>query len=138
MFEQQEVDANCRRKLFSDEASFLLFGYDNKQNWIVWGYAKSSHDTQYMPERLLSGTYNSQAAFFVVNGEGQIETFNDVRYRLVTTDYHWHQSEDLDVEVIWFQQDGASCHTPYAEFDVLRQKFRGRIIPHYGDINWQP
>ena len=31
--------------------------------------------------------------------------------------------EEEDIDNIWFQQDGATCHTAKATFDVLRPVF---------------
>ena len=35
---------------------------------------------------------------------------------------------------IWFQQDGATCHTPEATLDVLRPVFEGRFISRRADV----
>ena len=42
----------------------------------------------------------------------------------------------INVNDVWFQQDGATCHTPYATFDILRQAFDGRLIHQNDDVNW--
>ena len=36
--------------------------------------------------------------------------------------------EEKDIGNIWFQQDGATCHTAEATLDVLRPVFEDRII----------
>ena len=36
--------------------------------------------------------------------------------------------EEEDMENIWFQQDGATCHTAEATLDVLHPVFEDRII----------
>ena len=35
---------------------------------------------------------------------------------------------------IWFQQDGATCHTAEATLDVLRPVFEDRIINRVADV----
>lgn len=42
----------------------------------------------------------------------------------------------IDVNDVWFQQDGATCHTSHATIDLLRQTFDDRLISRNGDVNW--
>ena len=35
---------------------------------------------------------------------------------------------------VWFQQDGAACHTAEATIDVLRPVFEDRLISHRADV----
>ena len=37
---------------------------------------------------------------------------------------------------MWFQQDGAICHTTRANMILLQEIFPGPVISHCGDINW--
>jgi hypothetical protein len=39
---------------------------------------------------------------------------------------------------LWFQQDGATCHTARESMACLRQPFSGRLISRYGDLPWSP
>ena len=39
---------------------------------------------------------------------------------------------------IWFQQDGATCHTAEATLDVLCPVFKDRIISRRADVVWPP
>ncbi|GFX29625.1 putative LOC100569746 [Trichonephila clavipes] len=39
---------------------------------------------------------------------------------------------------LWFQQDGAICHTARATIDVLKDTFRDRLISRFGPVNWPP
>ena len=41
--------------------------------------------------------------------------------------------DGIDVENVWFQQDGATCHTSHATIDLLRETFDGRLISRNGD-----
>lgn len=70
--------------------------------------------------------------------QGQSVTVNGERYRRMITNYFWHELEDIAVENKWFQQDGATCHTAGATLAVLSEKFPGRIISRFGDVNWPP
>ena len=46
--------------------------------------------------------------------------------------------EEDDMNVIWFQQDGATCHTANVIIDLLRTVFENRIISLNSDVNWPP
>ena len=46
--------------------------------------------------------------------------------------------EEDDIANIWFQQDGATCHTADATLDVLRPVFEDRIINRTADVVWLP
>ncbi|GFU98793.1 putative transposable element [Trichonephila clavipes] len=44
---------------------------------------------------------------------------------------------DIDGE-LWFQQDGATCHTARATIDLLKDTFGDRLISRLGPVNWPP
>ena len=44
--------------------------------------------------------------------------------------------EEKDIDNIWFQQDGATCHTAEATLNVLRSVLEDRIISHRTDVVW--
>ena len=46
--------------------------------------------------------------------------------------------EEKGIGNIWFQQDGANCHTAEATLDVLRNAFEERIISRRADVAWPP
>ncbi|GFS72611.1 uncharacterized protein TNCV_4136031 [Trichonephila clavipes] len=39
---------------------------------------------------------------------------------------------------LWFQQDGATCHTARAAIDLLKDTFGDRLISRFGPVNWPP
>ncbi|GFV84645.1 putative transposable element [Trichonephila clavipes] len=39
---------------------------------------------------------------------------------------------------LWFQQDGATCHTARATIDLLNDTFGDRLISRFGPVNWPP
>ncbi|GFT34861.1 putative LOC100569746 [Trichonephila clavipes] len=43
-----------------------------------------------------------------------------------------------DVHELWFQQDGATCHTARATIDLLKDTFGDRLISRFGPVNWPP
>ena len=54
------------------------------------------------------------------------------------TDFFVPDLDGTDVDNVWFQQDGATCHTSCATIDLLRETFVGRLISRDGDVNWPP
>ncbi|GFV46280.1 transposable element Tc3 transposase [Trichonephila clavipes] len=45
---------------------------------------------------------------------------------------------DLNCIELWFQQDGATCHTARATIDLLKDTFGDRLISRFGPVNWPP
>ncbi|GFX36343.1 DUF4817 domain-containing protein [Trichonephila clavipes] len=39
---------------------------------------------------------------------------------------------------LWFQQDGATCHTARATIDLLKDTFGDHLISRFGPVNWPP
>ena len=46
--------------------------------------------------------------------------------------------EENDMDDIWFQQNGATCHTANVTIDLLCTVFENRIISQNSDVNWPP
>ena len=44
----------------------------------------------------------------------------------------------MDIGNIWFQQDGATCHTAEANVNFLRPVFQDRIISRNANVVWSP
>ncbi|GFV77459.1 DUF4817 domain-containing protein [Trichonephila clavipes] len=47
-------------------------------------------------------------------------------------------SRKTDCLELWFQQDGATCHTARATIDLLKNTFGDRLISRFGPANWPP
>ncbi|GFS64590.1 transposable element Tcb1 transposase [Trichonephila clavipes] len=43
-----------------------------------------------------------------------------------------------DVQELWFQQDGATCHTACSPINLLKDTFGDRLISRFGPVNWPP
>ncbi|GFW42841.1 transposable element Tc3 transposase [Trichonephila clavipes] len=39
---------------------------------------------------------------------------------------------------LWFQQDGATCHTARATINLFKDTFGDRLISRFGPVNWPP
>ncbi|GFU97140.1 transposable element Tc3 transposase [Trichonephila clavipes] len=133
-----------KRILFSDEAHFWLNGYVNKQNCRIWSEANPQVyvETPLHPEKLtvwcalwaggIIGPY------FFKNDEGHNGTVNGDRYRAMITNFFIPELNNHDVQELWFQQDGATCHTARATIDSLKDTFGDRLISRFGPVNWPP
>ncbi|GFT10062.1 transposable element Tc3 transposase [Trichonephila clavipes] len=133
-----------KRILFSDEAHFWLNDYVNKQNCRIWSEANPQvyDEIPLHPEKLtvwcalwaggIIGPY------FFKNDEGHNVTVNGDRYRAMITHFFIPELNNHDVQELWFQQDGATCHTARAPIDLLKDTFGDRLIPRFGPVNWPP
>ena len=74
--------------------------------------------------------------FFLKNEHGEGVTVNGDRYRAMLNECFFTKIEEEDIGNIWFQQDGATCHTAEATLDVLRSVFEDRIISRRADVVW--
>ncbi|GFV47999.1 putative DD41D transposase [Trichonephila clavipes] len=54
------------------------------------------------------------------------------------TNFFIPELNNHDVQELWFQQDGATCHTARATIDLLKDTFGDRIISRFGPVNWPP
>ncbi|GFT99190.1 putative transposable element [Trichonephila clavipes] len=56
----------------------------------------------------------------------------------INTNFFIPELNNHDVQELWFQQDGATCHTARATIDVLKDTFGDRLISRFGPVNWPP
>lgn len=145
IIEQQQMNADFSSKLIlSDEAHFHLDGFVNRQNCRFWG-SENPHvivEKQMHPQRVtvwcafwaggIIGPY------FFENEAGQTVTVTAARYRDMITRFFLPQLDDIDVANMWFQQDGATCHTARETLQLLHETFPGRVLSRFGDQNWPP
>ncbi|GFV04172.1 transposable element Tc3 transposase [Trichonephila clavipes] len=127
-----------------DEAHLWLNGYVNKQNCRIWseGNPQVYVETPLNPEKLTvwcalwaSGIIGP---YFFKNDEGHNVTVNGDRYRAMITNFFIPELNNHDVQELWFQQDGATCHTARAAIDLLKDTFGDRLISRFGPVNWPP
>ncbi|GFV02856.1 uncharacterized protein TNCV_3609851 [Trichonephila clavipes] len=130
--------------LFSDEAHFCLNGYVNKQNCRIWSEANPQVyvETSLHPEKLTAWCAlwagGIIGPYFFKNDEGHNVTVNGDRYRAMITNFSIPELNNHDVQELWFQQDGATCHTARATIDLLKDTFGDRLISRFGPVNWPP
>ncbi|GFV91415.1 putative LOC100569746 [Trichonephila clavipes] len=54
------------------------------------------------------------------------------------TNFFIPELNNHDVQELWFQQDGATCHTARATIDLLKDTLGDRLISRFGLVNWPP
>ncbi|GFW43995.1 RNase H domain-containing protein [Trichonephila clavipes] len=52
------------------------------------------------------------------------------------TNFFIPELNNRDVQELWFQQDGATCHTARPTIDLLKDTFGDRLISRFGPVNW--
>ncbi|GFX93524.1 general transcription factor II-I repeat domain-containing protein 2 [Trichonephila clavipes] len=80
-----------------------------------------------------------QDFYFMVDVTSRLHqlNLNGDRYRALITNFFIPELNNHDVQELWFQQDGATCHTARATIDLLKDTFGDRLISRFGPVNWQ-
>ncbi|CAH1992908.1 unnamed protein product [Acanthoscelides obtectus] len=109
LLEHRQIDANFSSKImFSDEAHFTLNGTVNKQNCRIWA---NENPREYQEQPM---------------------------HPQKVTDYFLPQLEGMDMDDVYFQQDGATCHTTNVNIHRLQSFFGDRVISRRGNVPWPP
>ena len=74
------------------------------------------------------------APLFFENKQEEAITVNGDRYRAMLNEFLCTKIEEEDIGNIWFQQDGATCHTVESTLDILRPVFEDLIISRRADV----
>ena len=69
------------------------------------------------------------------NEQGKAVSVNGDHYRVVLKEFLFTKIEEENIGNIWFQQNGATCHTAEATLDIFCV-FEDRIISHRADVVW--
>ncbi|GFV12915.1 hypothetical protein TNCV_80681 [Trichonephila clavipes] len=88
-------------------------------------------------ENWTSRLTTSEPAMAVICQKSYLK-FNGDRYRAMITNFFIPEWDNHDVQELWFQQDGAKCHTVRATIDLLKDTFGDRLISRFGPVNWPP
>jgi len=140
----QDEDKICSL-MMTDEAHFHLNGFVNKQNFRFWGGENPQviHVKELHPQRVTvwCGIMHDRVIgpYFFENAAGFTETVNGERYRHMLHTFlrpaliHLHSRHEL-----WFQQDGATCHTANDTMELLHEMFGNNIISRRATLAWPP
>ncbi|GFS99261.1 putative DD41D transposase [Trichonephila clavipes] len=73
--------------------------------------------------------------YFFKNDEGHNVTVNGDRYRAMITNFFIPELNKHDFQELWFQQDGATCHTARATTDLFHWSMRisHKMLDHLED-----
>ncbi|GFV80592.1 uncharacterized protein TNCV_4617541 [Trichonephila clavipes] len=66
--------------------------------------------------------------YFFKNDEGHNVMVNGNRYRAMIANFFIPELNNHDVQELWLQQEGATCHTARATIDLLKDTFGDRLI----------
>lgn len=132
--------------LMSDEAHFHLNGDVNRQNLRYW----SSENPHIIDEKPLHSErvtvwcattpFGIIGPYFFEDENGATVTVTAARYCQLLNTFLRPELRRLqvDLENVFFQQDGATPHTARVSMQVLRDMFPERLISRFGDIPWPP
>jgi len=141
IIEQRTTDPLFSSKiLFSDEVHFTMDGFVNKQNCRI-----CDENPRVIQKRGLHPKKVTVWCAFWANGiiepyffeddAGNAVTVNAERYQSMLSDFLWSQLNHIDVSDVYFQQNGATCHTTQNNITFLRSKFPQRVISQNADFN---
>lgn len=126
---------------FSDEAHFHVSGCVNKQNFRYWSEnnPRVIHQKPLHSDRVTVWCAVSRIGiigpYFFEEGNRAV-TVNSERYVSMLQNFFAPALEQLGLQNVWFQQDGATAHTARPSMLVLREMFPARLISQRGDIPW--
>ena len=129
---------------FSDEAHFQLDGCVNTQNCRIWANER--------PDVVLEKPLHSQkitawcafsakgiiGPFWFQQKDGSAATITKERYTKML-DRFWIRLQDKhekNINVFWFQQDGATPHTSNIAIEWLQKHFCGRVVSRKTEHPW--
>ncbi|GFW55244.1 uncharacterized protein TNCV_116301 [Trichonephila clavipes] len=93
-------------------------------------------ETPLHPEKLTVWCALWAGEILLQNDEGHNVTVNGDWYRSKIINFFIPELNNHDVQELWFQQDGATCHTARATIYLLKDTFGDRLISRFGPVNW--
>ena len=132
--------------IVSDEAIFSLNSEINTRNVRKYAAHGDGHPADHYVEFFkgadqvmvwvgLTRTGIVLGPHFVQGNLDTREYLRIIRYNVVQRDFAMN---DIDRNVMFWQQDGAPSHTSNATMQYLRGQFPGRVISKHGDWPWPP
>ncbi|GFT71347.1 uncharacterized protein NPIL_24301 [Nephila pilipes] len=116
--------------LFSNEAYFYHDGFVNRQNCRIW----SSENPHMIVKKQMHVTIWCKfrdggiiGPYFFESEAGQVVNVHGTRYHDRTL-FFLPKVDDIDVDDMWFQQDGSTCPTASETIQLLSKIFPGRVL----------
>ncbi|GFW32405.1 putative transposable element [Trichonephila clavipes] len=122
-----------------DNLVALHFKYDQvRRRFVEWAQNEIAVGPDFHKRILFS-----DEAHFWLNGYVNKKNFRiwseaNPQVYVETPLYPEKLTNNRDVQKLWFQQDGATCHTVRATVDLLKYTFGDRLISRFGPVNWPP
>ncbi|XP_054744546.1 uncharacterized protein LOC129248965 [Anastrepha obliqua] len=133
-----------RKIVLSDEAHFRINWYVNKQYCQFWSedQPEELQELPMYPDKVTvwCGLWAGGIIrlYFFKDAANRNVTVNGERYCEMIPNFFLPKMQELDLHDIWFQQDGATCHTARVTMDLLRGEFGEHFISRSGPVNWPP
>ncbi|GFX66356.1 transposable element Tc3 transposase [Trichonephila clavipes] len=142
------AESGCPTELSEDFvqvfALLVVNRYVSKQNCRIWSEANPQLyvETPLHPEKLTVWCAlwagGIIVPYFFKNDEGHNVTVNGDRYRAMIANFFIPELNNHDAQELWFQQDGATCHTARSPINLLKDPFGDCLISRFGPVNWPP
>ena len=128
----------------SDEAVFSLNSEINSRNMIKYAAKGDGHPNDHYVEHQQGAQQIMVCVVLTQQGvvlglhfvEGNLDTREYIRiiaYNVIQRDF---PPRNIDRDSMWWQQDGAPCHTSNATMRYPRGQFPGRLMSKPGDWSW--
>lgn len=123
---------------FSDEAWFHLSGYVNSQNFRFWS-TENPHEFEETPLHSVKvGVWLAVSRRRIIGPIFFHDTINAVRYREQILEVFINQLEDEELQLGYFQHDGATAHTTQENLGYLQEFYGNRVISLHLNPEWPP
>lgn len=130
----------ARRIIFSDEATFTSNGTVSSQNCRWWSdvnpnFTIKTRDQYSFKTNVWCGIYKDR----VIGPFCFRQTMNSQRYLHLLNHHLYNFLHELPIRErlqIWYQQDGAPCHSTRDVRQYLQNLFNGRVIDRYSELCW--
>lgn len=131
-----------RKIIFTDEATFTSNGTVSSQNCRWWSdsnpnFTIKTRDQYSFKTNVWCGIYKSK----IVGPFFFREPLNAQRYLHFLRHQLYDFLDELPIQErqqVWYQQDGAPCHSTLAVRQYLEDLFNGRVIHRHSNIFWPP
>ncbi|GFU19072.1 putative transposable element [Trichonephila clavipes] len=116
----------------------LHFKYDQaRRRFVEWATNEIAIVTDFHKQILLSNEVHFWLNGYVNKQNCRIWSEANLQLQIaMITNLFIPELNNHDVQELWFQQDGATCHTVRATIDLLKDTFGDRLISRFGPVNW--